>query len=331
MATGWLQNMAAMANTTVSPSTYTQASSFGSALHANKLPNDIYAGVDFDSLNWLERQWAAWYVFIGDPVLATGIMSFLLHEVFYFGRCVPWIIVDRIPAMKRYKIQEDKVATPEQQWKCTKYVLWTHFTIELPQIWGFHPLAEYFGMATHEVPLPKITTIAWQVLMFFLFEDMWHYWTHRAMHTPYLYKKVHKLHHHFSAPFGLAAEYAHPIEILVLGTGTIGGPLLWCLISGGNLHIFTMYIFVLLRLSQAIDAHSGYDMPWSLHHWIPFWAGADHHDWHHEKFTSCYSSSFRHWDHWFGTDLSYKLHKAEARKKAACPPGESADKITKSQ
>jgi methylsterol monooxygenase len=32
----------------------------------------------------------------------------------------------------------------------------------------------------------------------------------RAMHayTP-LYKRVHKLHHEFSAPFGLAAEYAH--------------------------------------------------------------------------------------------------------------------------
>jgi hypothetical protein len=35
------------------------------------------------------------------------------------------------------------------------------------------------------------------------------------------------------------------------------------------------------------------EFPWSLHHFLPFWAGADHHDLHHEKFIGNYSSSFR--------------------------------------
>jgi len=39
------------------------------------------AGTDFSNLNWLEAQWANWYIWIGNPVLATGIMSFVLHEV----------------------------------------------------------------------------------------------------------------------------------------------------------------------------------------------------------------------------------------------------------
>ncbi|RAQ67894.1 C-4 methyl sterol oxidase [Aspergillus flavus] len=51
----------------------------------------------------------------------------------------------------------------------------------------------------------------------------------------------------------------------------------------GNLHILTMYVWIVLRLCQAIDAHSGYEVPWSLHHLLPFWAGADHHDLYHEK------------------------------------------------
>ena len=42
---------------------------------------DLYAGTDFTSLNWLERQWVAWYIWIGNPVVATGLASFLLHEV----------------------------------------------------------------------------------------------------------------------------------------------------------------------------------------------------------------------------------------------------------
>lgn len=77
-----------------------------------------------------------------------------------------------------------------------------------------------------------------------------------------------------------AAEYAHPLEVLILGAGTIGGPLLYCL-ARPDLHIFTVYCWVTLRLFQAVDAHSGYDFPWSLNKIIPFWSGADHHDFHH--------------------------------------------------
>jgi len=37
---------------------------------------ELYAHTDFSTLNWVEQQWAAWYLFIGDPVIATGLMSF---------------------------------------------------------------------------------------------------------------------------------------------------------------------------------------------------------------------------------------------------------------
>lgn len=56
-------------------------------------------------LNIFERLWAAWYAFMQNDVLATGIMSFALHEVVYFGRSLPWMIIDRIPALNKYKIQ----------------------------------------------------------------------------------------------------------------------------------------------------------------------------------------------------------------------------------
>ena len=57
------------------------------------------------SLNYFERLWAAWYAYMGNDVLATGILSFVMHEVVYFGRSLPWIIIDQIPAMRKYKIQ----------------------------------------------------------------------------------------------------------------------------------------------------------------------------------------------------------------------------------
>ena len=57
------------------------------------------------SLNIFERLWAAWYAYMGNDILATGILSFAMHELVYFGRSLPWIIIDAIPAMNKYKIQ----------------------------------------------------------------------------------------------------------------------------------------------------------------------------------------------------------------------------------
>ncbi|TFY58560.1 hypothetical protein EVG20_g8104 [Dentipellis fragilis] len=124
-----------------------------------------------------------------------------------------------------------------------------------------------------------------------------------------LYKHIHKIHHKYSAPFGLAAEYAHPAEVMILGTGTIAGPLLYCYFTR-DLHIVTVYLWITLRLFQAVDAHSGYDFPWSLQHLVPFWSGAEHHDFHHMAFVNNFSTSFRWWDRVLGTDDKYLAYRA---------------------
>lgn len=176
-------------------------------------------------------------------------------------------------------------------------------------------MAKYCGMAT-DVPFPPLSTMALQIAVFFVLEDTWHYWTHRAMHWGPLYRSVHKIHHQYSAPFGLAAEYASPIEVMVLGFGTVFSPVLWCYFTG-DLHILTMYVWIVLRLTQAIDAHSGYEFPWSLHHFLPFWAGAEHHDVHHERFIGNYASSFRWWDYVLDTEAGPEAAKKRLAKKQA--------------
>lgn len=92
-------------------------------------------------------------------------------------------------------------------------------------------------------------------------------------------------------------------------------PILPC----NSLYSLSSYVWIVLRLFQAVDAHSGYDFPVSLRHFIPFWSGADHHDFHHMNFIGCYSTSFRWWDHFMGTDSSYQRYKA--RKAAAKSAG----------
>lgn len=45
-----------------------------------------------------------------NDTIATGIMSFVMHEIVYFGRSIPWMIIDAIPYFNKYKLQN--VSTP---------------------------------------------------------------------------------------------------------------------------------------------------------------------------------------------------------------------------
>jgi methylsterol monooxygenase len=102
----------------------------------------------------------------------------------------------------------------------------------------------------------------------------------------------------------------------MLGFGTVATPLLWTAITK-DMHILTMYLWIVFRLFQAIDAHSGYEFPFSLHHLLPFWGGADWHDVHHEKFIGNYSSSFRWWDWMMDTGASPEAVKRRRERKMA--------------
>lgn len=262
----------------------------------------IMNNVHLSQLNVGEKWWAQWYQYMNNDMLATGCLLLFFHEFIYFGRSLPWYLVDCIPYFRQWKIQEDKLPTNSQYWQCMKEVLISHIFIESVPIFAFHPVCKLFNISI-DVPFPSWTTMAWQLALFFVMEDAWHYWGHRALHSKLLYKRVHKMHHKYAAPFGLTAEYAHPIEVSFTGMGTVGSPILIAYLTN-NVHLLTVLIWIIGRLLQAVDSHSGYDFPWSLRHFVPFWSGADHHDDHHKYFIGNYASSFRWWDYLLGTECT---------------------------
>ncbi|ODQ81558.1 hypothetical protein BABINDRAFT_108819 [Babjeviella inositovora NRRL Y-12698] len=245
-------------------------------------------------LNIVEKLWASWYLYINSDILATGLLFFTVHELMYFGRCLPWYIIDKMLYFNKYKIQPTKIPSDKEQWECLKAVLKSHFLVEAVPIWLFHPMCQRLGISIL-VPFPSLYTMLVQIGIFFACEDMWHYWAHRLFHHGWFYKNIHKQHHRYAAPFGLTAEYAHPVEVISLGFGTVGFPMIYAYFTR-DLHLFTVTCWVVLRLFQAVDSHSGYDFPWSLNKFIPFWSGAEHHDLHHRYFIGNYASSFRWWD-----------------------------------
>lgn len=272
------------------------------------------------SLNYLEKLWASWYLYIDNDVLATGLLFFLVHEITYFARCLPWAVIDNIPYFNRWKIQPDKIPSNKEQWECFKSVLKSHFLVEALPIWLFHPLCSTLKISI-DVPFPSLKIMGAQIAFFFFMEDMWHYWFHRLFHYGWFYKNIHKQHHKYAAPFGFAAEYAHPVEVMALGVGTVGFPVFYAYVAKvanavtlPELHLFTITCWIVLRLLQAVDSHSGYDFPWSLHHFVPFWAGARHHDLHHHYFIGNYASSFTWFDFCLDTESGPAAKRSRERK-----------------
>ena len=65
------------------------------------------------------------------------------------------------------------------------------------------------------------------------------------------------------------------------------------------------------------------DFPWSLQHIVPFWSGAEHHDFHHMAFVNNYSTSFRWCDRLFGTDDKYREYRRRLDANKAAMKGKS--------
>jgi methylsterol monooxygenase len=83
-------------------------------------PSDYWSQFDEISkynvhFNLAEKLWAAWYAYMQNDVLATGILSFGMHELVYFGRSLPWILIDALGLFRNYKIQS--VSNPST--RCT--------------------------------------------------------------------------------------------------------------------------------------------------------------------------------------------------------------------
>ena len=62
---------------------------------------------------------------------------------------------------------------------------------------------------------------------------------------------------------------------------------------------------------------------------MPFWSGAEHHDFHHMAFTNNYSTSFRWWDRIFGTDDKYREYRARVKAAKKQMKNASADDFKK--
>jgi len=153
-------------------------------------------------------------------------------------------------------------------------------------------------------PRATVPKIIGTVLLGYLGYDCMFYWSHRLLHHPSIYRSVHKHHHKFINSIGPAASYAHIVEDIVqlfnwyLPIGAAG-------YLTGDLHIHTLTAYNAFRWLETLDAHSGYNLPFSLFTLLPVFAGALGHNFHHTHWVGNYGAT-PFWDWLCGTDAAYR-------------------------
>ncbi|CAA0394852.1 unnamed protein product [Arabidopsis thaliana] len=205
----------------------------------------------------------------------------------------------------RYKIQPKVNYSLSDMFKCYKDVMTMFILVVGPLQLVSYPSIQMIEIRSG-LPLPTITEMLSQLVVYFLIEDYTNYWVHRFFHSKWGYDKIHRVHHEYTAPIGYAAPYAHWAEVLLLGIPTFMGPA----IAPG--HMITFWLWIALRQMEAIETHSGYDFPWSPTKYIPFYGGAEYHDYHHYvggQSQSNFASVFTYCDYIYGTDKGYRFQK----------------------
>jgi ring-1,2-phenylacetyl-CoA epoxidase subunit PaaE len=143
----------------------------------------------------------------------------------------------------------------------------------------------------------------WLGISFFIvlfIDDMFFYWSHRAMHLPLFYKFFHKVHHESTDPSPLTAYAFHPSEAVVEQLMHVVLPFLLPLNFGVILawQMFSQLNNVLHHLGYEV-----YPKGWVKFPLLKYKAASTHHNMHHQLFNGNYSLYFTWWDKWMGTEF----------------------------
>lgn len=149
-------------------------------------------------------------------------------------------------------------------------------------------------------PIYTLEELNWWFLIVSVFiclgiHDIYFYFSHRLLHVPFLYKKVHTIHHKSTNPNPWTAFSFHPLEG-VIQIGIV--PLLAIILPIPELGLI---IFTLVMSLLSVYGHCGYELRAEKWKGFEVFNTALHHQQHHQLVRYNFGIYLSIWDKLFGT------------------------------
>eukprot|EP01130_Rhizamoeba_saxonica_P013868 TRINITY_DN5970_c0_g1_i1.p1 TRINITY_DN5970_c0_g1~~TRINITY_DN5970_c0_g1_i1.p1 ORF type:complete len:316 (+),score=34.88 TRINITY_DN5970_c0_g1_i1:93-1040(+) len=230
------------------------------------------------------------------PLVGLIVVPFVLVVAVYWVNGFMLLALEQVPALRvlfrKYKIQQKKDLDMSKFGKLCKNLIVGQVFVILPHTGIFYLLSTNGIGVQYNTDIPSPRRVVGEFLVYIVLNEFLFYYGHKLLHTKALYGPVHKIHHEFTSPIGLAAAYCHPIEMVISNIIPLAGGALLL-----KSHITTLWIWICLVVIGTQTHHCGYRLPTSFF----YDEQPDFHDFHHEKFH--YNFGLLGWlDAWHGTD-----------------------------
>jgi methylsterol monooxygenase len=254
----------------------------------------------------------------GDTVLLYGVGTYCVLLGSWAASSAPFVALNHFGIAERYRMQPASGGgspVSSEIYKIALRMVSTNWILVFVAVTLGAPVIKWLFPADAPTAVAcTLTRSLGVIVLWFFLHDFSFYWYHRVLHeVPSLYRRFHKPHHIFTAPFGWMSHATHPVELTLQSVGGMAGPLIWSFAYGLNLK--TWWAWLALIQVQGVMDHCGYEFPWPLDLFgcLPGLGGTAFHDDHHRLFTCNYAAVFSVIDHIFGTSRRCK-EAAKAKK-----------------
>lgn len=218
----------------------------------------------------------------------------------YFGiTSLIYLLSGKRTTLKKFKIQKDS-ASQDHIVREIKYSFFSSIIFTLSILLTFILFDKGYSKIYKDIESYSITYLISSFFIMLIIHDFYFYCTHRLLHLPYVYKKVHKLHHSSYNPTPFSAFSFHPAEAVIQAAII---PIICVILP---VHIYALLFFVVYNVLINIVGHSGYEFFSESYKssWLGKYSNSPmHHNMHHKNVKGNYGLYFSIWDKIFRTEI----------------------------